>query len=112
MAKYMQYLFNLRHHTARIVIEQRVCLNPDMEQATHTTHELDRMGRENYIHRQGALGTTEKDLELQAAYHRLSVAEHGLNFARLQLDLTWEEVDMRTHTIIYLENAVEMRISS
>jgi chromosome segregation ATPase len=49
----------------------------------------------------------EKDLELQVAYCRLSEAEHGLIVARSQLDLTREEVETRTHTIMHLENGVE-----
>jgi hypothetical protein len=64
MAKYTQYLFNLQHNTGRIIIEQRVCLNAYMEHATHTSHELERMGHENRILRQGMLGATDKDLKL------------------------------------------------
>jgi hypothetical protein len=41
-------------------------------------------------------------------YHRLSEAKHGLNFTRLQLELASEEVDTRTHTIVHMENSVEM----
>jgi hypothetical protein len=66
------------------------------------------MGRENRILCQGMIGATEKDLDLHVAYPRLSETEHRLNFARQQLDLTREEVDMRTHTIMHLENAIEM----
>jgi hypothetical protein len=40
-------------------------------------------------------------------YHHLSVAEHGLNYARQQLDLVHEEVDTRTHTIVHFKNVVE-----
>jgi phosphoenolpyruvate carboxylase len=68
---------------------------------------MERMGHENRILRQGMLGSTKKDLELQVVYRYLSEAEHGMNFARQQLDLTHEEVSTRTDTIIHLENVVE-----
>ena len=78
------------------------------EQATFTSRELERLRHENAILCRGALQTTDKDLELQVAYRRLSEAEHGLNYARQQLDLAREEVDTRTHVIVRLENAIEM----
>jgi hypothetical protein len=46
------------------------------------SHAMERMGHENRILRQGMLGSTKKDLELQVAYRYLSEAEHGMNFAR------------------------------
>jgi hypothetical protein len=67
------------------------------------------MSRENHILHQGMVGIHEKDLELQVLYGCLSEAEHGLNHTRTQLELVREEVDMRTHTIVHLENAVEMK---
>jgi hypothetical protein len=36
-----------------------------------------------------------------------SSAEHGWSYTRMLLDITHEEVDMRTHGIIHLENHVE-----
>ena len=82
-------------------------MNAYEEQATFLSHELERLRHENAILRRGALQSSDKDLELQVAYRRLSEAEHGLNFARQQLDLAREEVDTRTHAIVHLENAVE-----
>jgi hypothetical protein len=35
------------------------------------------------------------------------VAKHGLNYTRQLLDITREEVDIRTHRIIHLEHAME-----
>jgi chromosome segregation ATPase len=107
MAKYVQYLFNLQHNISRIVIEHRPRLDVYEEQAIRTSLELERLGHENHILCQKTLGSAEKDLELQVAYRRLSEAEHGLNVARSQLDLTREEVETWTHVIVHLENAVE-----
>jgi hypothetical protein len=42
-------------------------------------------------------------------YCHLSEAEHGWNYTRQLLDITREEVDIRTHEIIHLENAVEIQ---
>ena len=107
MAKYSRYLFILQHNTSRIVIEQRARLGAYEEQAIRTSLELERLGRENHILRQRTLGDAGKDRELQVAYRRLSEAEHGLNYARQQLDLAREEVETRTHAIVHLENALE-----
>jgi hypothetical protein len=49
------------------------------------------------------------DSELQEVYCRLSDAEHGWNYTRMLLDITREEVDIRTHGIVHLENHVEMQ---
>jgi hypothetical protein len=43
------------------------------------------------------------DCELHEVYRRLSDAEHGWNYARMLLDITDEEVDIRTHRIVHLE---------
>jgi hypothetical protein len=51
--------------------------------------------------------TAYKDRELQVAYYRLSEAKHGWNYTRQQLDLTYVEVDTRTHMIVHLEHALE-----
>jgi hypothetical protein len=45
--------------------------------------------------------------ELQEVYHHLSGAEHGWNYTHILLDNAREEVDIRTHVIIHLENHVE-----
>jgi hypothetical protein len=47
------------------------------------------------------------DHELQEDYHHLSEAEHGWNYTRMLLDITREEVDIRTHRIVHLENHME-----
>jgi hypothetical protein len=51
--------------------------------------------------------TAYRDRELQVAYCRLSEAKHGWNYTRQQLDLTYVEVDTRTHMIVHLEHALE-----
>jgi hypothetical protein len=47
------------------------------------------------------------DRELQDVYRCLSNAEHGWNYTHMLLDITREEVDIRTHGIVHLENHVE-----
>jgi hypothetical protein len=44
------------------------------------------------------------DRELQVVYHCLSGTEHGWNYTRPLLDIAHEEVDIRTHRIVHLEN--------
>jgi hypothetical protein len=109
MARYAQYLFNIRHNTYHVIIEQSAHLNAYEKLAAHTSRELERMGHENHILCQGTFGIMVKDLELQVAYRRSSEAEHGLNFTCLQLELTREEVDTRTQAIVHLEDIVEMQ---
>jgi chromosome segregation ATPase len=70
---------------------------------------MERLEHENTILHHGSHESTETDLELQTAYHRLSEAEHGWNFTRQQLNLACEEVDTHTHAILHLEDAVEMQ---
>jgi hypothetical protein len=62
---------------------------------------------ENAILHSGAQPPSELDHELQEVYRRLSGAEHGWNYTRLLLDIAREEVDIRTHGIIHLENHME-----
>jgi hypothetical protein len=107
MAKYSRYLFNLQHNTGRTVIKQRACLNAYEEQVTFMSCEMEMLRYENAILRRRTLQSSDKDLELQVAYHHLSEAEHGLNNARQQLDLTREEVDTWTHAIMHLKNVIE-----
>jgi hypothetical protein len=47
------------------------------------------------------------DRELQEVYRHLSDTEHGWNYTRMLLNITREEVDIRTHGIVHLENHVE-----
>jgi hypothetical protein len=56
----------------------------------------------------GHSGLRRRTLELQVVYHRLSEAEHWLNFTRSKLELDKEEVDMRTHAIMHLVNAIKI----
>jgi hypothetical protein len=49
------------------------------------------------------------DRELQKVYRCLNGAEHGWNYTRMLLDIAHEEVDIRTHGIIHLENHMEMQ---
>jgi hypothetical protein len=101
----MRYLFNLQHNSNIVITEQCACLNMYAEQATLTSHTMERFEHENAILHRGTCESMERDLELQTAYRCISEAELGLNFTRKQLDLTREEVDTRTHAIIHLKNA-------
>jgi hypothetical protein len=47
------------------------------------------------------------DHELQEVYRHLSDAEHGWNYTHMLLDIAHEEVDIRTHGIVHLENHME-----
>jgi hypothetical protein len=77
------------------------------ESATATAREIDRLRHENVILHNDARPPLELDHELQEVYRCLSDAEHGWNYTRMLLDITCEEVDIRTHRIIHLENDVE-----
>jgi hypothetical protein len=109
LARYVQYLFNLQHNTTRIGMQQRTCLTVYKERATTTTHEIERLRHENAIVRSGAHPPSEQDYELQEVYRRLSNVEHGWNHTRTLLDITREEVDIRTHVIVHLEHHVEVQ---
>jgi hypothetical protein len=50
---------------------------------------------------------SELDRELKDVYYRLSDVEHIWNYTRMLLDITREEVDIRTHGIVHLDNHVE-----
>jgi hypothetical protein len=82
MAKYSRYLFNLQHNIGRTIIEQRAHLNVYAEQAIHMSSVIERLEHKNALLGCGTRESTEKDLELSVAYHRLSKAEHWLNYAR------------------------------
>ncbi len=88
-------------------MQQRMRLTAYEEHATTTTRELERLRHENAILRSGARPPSEQDRELQEVYHCLSNAEHGWNHTRMLLDITREEVDIRTHEIIHLEHHME-----
>jgi predicted RNase H-like nuclease (RuvC/YqgF family) len=107
LAKYVQYLFNLQHNTARTGMKQRKCLTVYKESATAATREIERLRHENAILRSGAHPPSEQDHELQEVYHRLSNAEHGWNHTRMLLDIAHEEVGIRTHRIVHLEHHME-----
>jgi hypothetical protein len=49
LAKYVQYLFNLQHNTARIGMQQRTHLTAYKESATAATREIERLRHENAI---------------------------------------------------------------
>jgi hypothetical protein len=100
-------LFNLQHNTARTARQLRTRLTTYEESATAATREIKRLRHENAILRSGAQSPSELDRELQEIYCRLSGIEHGWNYTRMLLDIAHEEVDIRTHGIIHLENHVE-----
>jgi hypothetical protein len=107
LVKYTQYLFNLQHNTARTAMQQRTRLTVYKESATVVTREMERLSYENAILRNGARPPSEQDRELQEVYRRLSNAEHEWNHTRMLLNITREEVDIRTHGIVHLEHHVE-----
>jgi hypothetical protein len=79
------------------------------EHTTATSRELERLMHKNAVLRSGVHPASEQDNELYIAYHRLSEAEHGCNHTRQLLDITHEEVGVRTHGIIHLEHAIEVQ---
>jgi hypothetical protein len=105
LARYMQYLFNLQHNTARMARQQHTRQTAYEESATAL--EIDRLRHENAILHSGARPPSELDRDLYEVYHRLSDAEHGWNNTRTLLDITHEAVETRTHGIVHLEHHVE-----
>jgi predicted RNase H-like nuclease (RuvC/YqgF family) len=103
----MQYLFNLQHNTMRTARQQHMHLTAYEESATTAAREIERLRHENAILRSGARPPSKMDRELQEVYHRLSDAEHDWNYTRMLLDIALEEVDIRTHEIVHLENHME-----
>jgi hypothetical protein len=77
------------------------------ESATAATDEIERLRHENAILYSSVCPPSEQDRKLREVYRRLSNAEHGWNDTRLLLDITREEVEIRTHGIIHLEHHVE-----
>jgi hypothetical protein len=109
LARYVQYLFNLRHNTARIGMQQRTRLMAYKESATAATSAIERLRHENAILRSGVHPPSEQDRELKEVYRHLGNAKHGWNHTRLLLDITREEMETRTHGIIHLEHHVEVQ---
>jgi hypothetical protein len=109
LARYVQYLFNLQHNTARTARQQHTHLMAYEESATGTAREIEKLRHENDILRSGARPPSELDHELQEVYRHLSHAEHGWNYTRMLLDITHEEVDIHTHGIIHLEHHMTMQ---
>jgi hypothetical protein len=107
LARYAQYMFNMQHNTARTGMQQRTRLMAYKESATAATGEIERLRHENVILHSGVHPPSEQDCELKEVYRRFSNAEHGWNHTRLLLDITREEVEIRTHGIIHLEHHVE-----
>jgi hypothetical protein len=72
-------------------------------------HEHEWLRHENAILCSGAHPPSEQDHELQGVYCRLSDAKHGWNYTHMLLDITREEVDIRTLGIVHLEYHVEVQ---
>jgi hypothetical protein len=79
------------------------------ESGTTTACEIEWLRHENAILHSGAWPPSKLDHELQEVYCRLSSTENGWNYTHMLLDITREEVDIRTHKIIHVENHVEMQ---
>jgi predicted RNase H-like nuclease (RuvC/YqgF family) len=109
LPRYVQYLFNLRHNTARTGMQQRTRLMAYKESATAATGAIERLRHENAILRSGVRPPSEQDHELKEVYRHLGNAKHGWNHTRLLLDITREEMETRTHGIIHLEHHVEVQ---
>jgi hypothetical protein len=102
LAKYAQYLFNLQHNIARTGMQQHMHLTAYEEHAIINSRVLERLRHENAIFCSGTLPPSDQDRELKVGY---SEAEHGWNYTRQLLNITREEVDIRTYGIIHLEHA-------
>jgi hypothetical protein len=107
LARYAHHLFNLQHNTTRTGMQQRTRLMAYKEGATVATREIERLRHENAILHSSAHPPIEQDREQQEVYCHFSNAEHGWNHTRMLLDITHNEVDIRTHVIIHLEHHVE-----
>jgi predicted RNase H-like nuclease (RuvC/YqgF family) len=77
------------------------------DSATIAAREIVWLRHENAILRSVVRPPSEQDHELHDVYCRLSDAEHGWNYTHMLLNITREEVDIRTHRIIHLEHHVE-----
>jgi predicted RNase H-like nuclease (RuvC/YqgF family) len=88
-------------------MQQRAHLTAYKESAIAATGKIERLRHENAILRSGVRPPSEQDHELKEVYRHLSNAKHGWNHTRLLLDITREEVEIRTHGIFHLEHHVE-----
>jgi hypothetical protein len=88
-------------------MQQRTHLTAYEESAAATAREIERLRHENGILHSGAHPPSEQDHELHDVYRRISNAKHGWNHTRMVLDITREEVEIRTHGIIHLEHHME-----
>jgi hypothetical protein len=73
LAEYAQYMFNLQANTARTITQQRLHFGSLEQHAKE-------LRRDNAILHSGTLPPSDKDRELQVAYHCLSEAEHGWHY--------------------------------
>jgi hypothetical protein len=102
LAGYVQHMFNMQASTGRTVMWQHLhssSLEQHVEELRHA----------NTILRSSTPPPSDQDRELQAAYRRLSEAEHGWHYFRQQLDAAREVLDEHTHAIIHLKHHVEQQ---
>jgi hypothetical protein len=64
LARYAQYLFNLRHNTARTIMQQLMRLMAYEEHNAATSRELERLTHEDAVLRSIACPPSEQDCEL------------------------------------------------
>jgi hypothetical protein len=64
LVRYVQYLFNLQHNTARIGMQQCMDLTAYKESATAASRKIERLWHENAILHSGACPLSEQDREL------------------------------------------------
>jgi hypothetical protein len=88
-------------------MQQRTRLMSYKESVVATTRVIEGLRHESDILCSGAHLTSEQDHELQEVYRHPSNVEHGWNHTHMLLDITHDEVDIRTHRIIHLEHHVE-----
>jgi hypothetical protein len=69
LARYVQYLFNLQHNTARTVIQQCMHFAAYEEHTATTSRELERLRHENAVLCNSACPPSMQDHKLQVAYH-------------------------------------------
>jgi hypothetical protein len=94
--EYAQYLFDLRHTTARTVIQQHLCTTAYEEHHITISRELAQLKCENDL-RGGTVPPSDQDQELKVMYHRLSETEHVWHYICQQLDTSHKLVDERTN---------------
>jgi hypothetical protein len=102
LAGYVQHMFNMQTSTGRTVMWQHL-YSSSLEQ------HVEELRRANTILCSSTPPPSDQDRELQAAYRRLSEAEHGWHYFRQQLDAAREVMDEHTHAIIHLKHHVEQQ---